>query len=118
MITIKKIRYVESLGDYIDVITQLDWEYSEDGYQTIGGTLILPNPTEWEYISINDITEENLINWVNKLIDFNLLQLEKLETILPPIVIKEITLDTLNTLNNKHLKLWEEQILLNQWLLF
>jgi hypothetical protein len=88
MIQIKSIRYVNSLENFNDVIIQLTWEYSLEGFETIGGTLELPAPSSDTFIPIEDIEQSVMINWVEKLVNPKAMELQ-------PIKEKEV----INTIN-------------------
>jgi hypothetical protein len=69
MIQIKSIRYVTSLENFNDVIIQLIWEYSLEGFETIGGTLELPLPSSDTFIPIEKIEPSVMIEWVKNLVN-------------------------------------------------
>jgi hypothetical protein len=87
MIQIKSIRYVNSLENFNDVIIQLTWQYSIEGFETIGGTLELPLPSSDTFIPIEDIEQSVMINWVEKLVNPKSMELQ---TIKEEIVINEM----------------------------
>ena len=69
MIQIKSINYVNSLENFNDVIIQLIWEYSLEGFETIGGTLELPLPSSDTFIPIEKIEPSVMIEWVKNLVN-------------------------------------------------
>lgn len=79
MIQIKSIRYVNSLENFNDVIIQLTWEYSLEGFETIGGTLELPLPSSDTFIPIKDIEQSIMIRWVEELINPASMELQELQ---------------------------------------
>jgi hypothetical protein len=79
MIQIKSIRYVKSLENFNDVIIQLNWEYSLEGFETIGGTLELPLPSSDTFIPIEDIEQSVMINWVEKLVNPKSMELQPIK---------------------------------------
>jgi hypothetical protein len=76
MIQIKSIRYVNSLENFNDVIIQLNWEYSLEGFETIGGTLELPLPSSDTFIAIEDIEQSVMIEWVKTLVNLEAMELQ------------------------------------------
>ena len=76
MIQIKSIRYVNSLENFNDVIIQLTWEYSLEGFETIGGTLELPSPSSDTFIPIEDIEQSVMIEWVKTLVNLEAMELQ------------------------------------------
>jgi hypothetical protein len=79
MIQIKSIRYVNSLENFNDVIIQLNWEYSLEGFETIGGTLELPAPSSDTFIPIKDIEQSVMIKWVEKLVNPKAMELQPIK---------------------------------------
>lgn len=64
MIQIKSIKYITSLDSFSDVIIQLTWEYSLEGFETISGTLELPAPSSDTFIPIEDLEQSVMVSWV------------------------------------------------------
>lgn len=87
MIQIKKINYISSLNDLTDVVINLNWEYSLEGFQSISGTLSLPLPSPENFIPIDELTEDIMITWVESLINPTSYQLQPIQQ--EEIVIKE-----------------------------
>jgi hypothetical protein len=79
MIQIKSINYVESLENFNDVIIQLTWEYSLEGFETIGGTLELPLPSSDTFIPIQDIEQSVMIEWVKTLVNPEAMELQPIK---------------------------------------
>lgn len=79
MIEIKQIKYLENLNDLKDVIVEIDWEYSLEGFQSISGTLALPQPEKDYFIPIEKITQEIAIEWVRQQVDPESRELQKIE---------------------------------------
>jgi hypothetical protein len=79
MIQIKSIRYVNSLENFNDVIIQLTWEYSLEGFETIGGTLELPAPSSDTFIPIEDIEQSVMVEWVEKLVNPKAMELQPIK---------------------------------------
>jgi len=79
MIQIKSINYVNSLENFNDVIIQVNWEYSLEGFQTIGGTLELPAPSLDTFIPIEDIEQSTMIEWVRNLVNPESMELQPIE---------------------------------------
>lgn len=79
MIQIKSINYVNSLENFNDVIIQVNWEYSLEGFQTIGGTLELPAPSLDTFIPIEDIEQSTMIEWVRNLVNPEAMELQPIE---------------------------------------
>lgn len=79
MIQIKSINYVESLENFNDVIIQLTWEYSIEGFETIGGTLELPLPSSDTFIPIQDIEQSVMIEWVKTLVNPEAMELQSIK---------------------------------------
>jgi hypothetical protein len=88
MIQIKSIRYVNSLENFNDVIIQLNWEYSLEGFETIGGTLELPLPSSDTFIPIEDIEQSVMIEWVEKLVNPESMELQPIK--------EEVVINTIN----------------------
>lgn len=88
MIQIKSIRYVNSLENFNDVIIQLNWEYSLEGFETIGGTLELPLPSSDTFIPIKEIEESVMVEWVEKLVNPKSMELQPIK--------EEIVINTIN----------------------
>jgi hypothetical protein len=88
MIQIKSIRYVNSLENFNDVIIQLTWEYSLEGFETIGGTLELPAPSSDNFIPIEDIEQSVMIEWVETLVNPKSMELQPIK--------EEIVINTIN----------------------
>ena len=68
MIKIEKIRYIASLNNFSDVVIQLDWNYSLEGFQTLNGTIELPAPTD-NFIPIEELDQDTMIGWVVAIIN-------------------------------------------------
>ena len=88
MIQIKSIRYVDSLDNFNDVIIQLEWEYSIEGFETIGGTLELLAPSSDTFVPIEDIEPSVMVEWVKKLVNPEQMELQPIK--------KEIEIKTIN----------------------
>ncbi len=88
MIKIKSIRYVNSLENFNDVIIQLDWIYSIEGFETIGGNLELPLPSSDTFIPIKDIEQSIMISWVEELVNPKAMELQPIK--------EEIVINTIN----------------------
>ena len=69
MIKIKSIKYVNSLENFNDVIIQLIWEYSLEGFETISGNLELPPPSSDTFIALDKIEQSLMIVWVEELVN-------------------------------------------------
>ena len=63
MIKIEEIKYITSLDNFSDVVIQLDWNYSLEGFQGISGTLELPSPSD-NFIPIEQLDQDTMIGWV------------------------------------------------------
>jgi hypothetical protein len=79
MIQIKSIRYVDSLQNFNDVIIQLTWEYSLEGFETIGGTVELPAPSSDNFIPIEKIEQSVMISWVEELVNPEAMELQPIK---------------------------------------
>ena len=79
MLKINEIKYVENLNNLDNVVTQVNWEYSLEGFQTISGALQLPQPIEETFIPIEDITKEVCLEWVKKLVNPESMQLQEIQ---------------------------------------
>lgn len=79
MIQIKSISYIESLENFNDVIIQLTWEYSIEGFEKIGGTLELPLPSSDTFIPIKDIEQSVMIQWVRNLVNPEAMELQPIK---------------------------------------
>lgn len=79
MIQIKSINYVNSLENFNDVIIQVNWEYSLEGFQTIGGTLELPAPSLDTFIPIEDVEQSTMIEWVRNLVNPESMELQPIK---------------------------------------
>jgi hypothetical protein len=79
MIQIKTIKYVTSLDSFNDVVIQLDWEYSLEGFQTISGTLELPAPSSETFIPIEDLEQSIMVEWVEKLVNPEQMELQQIK---------------------------------------
>jgi hypothetical protein len=79
MIQIKKIKYITSLDNFSDVIIQLDWEYSLEGFQTISGTLELPAPSSETFIPIEDLEQSIMVGWVENLVNPQAMELQPIK---------------------------------------
>ena len=79
MIQIKSISYVESLENFNDVIIQLTWEYSIEGFETIGGTLELPLPSSNNFIPIENIEQSIMIEWVKTFVNPESMELQPIK---------------------------------------
>jgi hypothetical protein len=90
MIQIKTIRYIASVDNFTDVVINLDWEYSLEGFQSISGTLSLSLPSPENFIPIDALTEDVMITWVENLVNPTTYQL--LPIVYDEQIIKEITL--------------------------
>lgn len=90
MIQIKKINYIQSLNDLTDVVINLNWEYSLEGFQSIGGTLSLPLPSSENFIPIDELAEDIMVTWVESLVNPTSYQLQPKQE---EIVIKEKTIN-------------------------
>ena len=88
MIKIKSIRYVDSLENFNDVIIQLTWEYSLEGFETIGGTVELPAPSSDTFIPIEDIEQSIMISWVEELVNPEDMELQPIK--------EEVVINTIN----------------------
>lgn len=67
ILKIKRVR-CQDIEHFIDVITEVDWEYSYGDF-VLSGTLYLPLPNE-TFISIEEVKEDTLLDWVASLINF------------------------------------------------
>ena len=76
---VKSINYVNSLENFNDVIIQLNWEYSLEGFETIGGTLELPAPSSDSFIPIEDIEQSTMIEWVRNLVNPEAMELQPIK---------------------------------------
>jgi len=63
MIKIEEIKYITSLDNFSDVVIQLNWSYSLEGFQGISGTLELPAPSD-NFIPIEQLDQDTMIGWV------------------------------------------------------
>jgi hypothetical protein len=88
MIRINTIKYVTSLDNFNDVVIQLNWEYSLEGFQTIGGTLELPLPSSNTFIPIEDLEQSIMVGWVEELVNPTSMELQP--------VIEEVVINTIN----------------------
>ena len=88
MIKIKSIRYVNSLENFNDVIIQLTWDYSLEGFESIGGTLDLPLPSSDSFIPIEDIEQSIMISWVEELVNPKDMELQPIK--------EEVVINTIN----------------------
>jgi hypothetical protein len=88
MIRVKTIRYVSSLDNFNDIVIQLDWEYSLEGFQTISGTLDLPAPSPETFIPIEDLEQSIMVEWVELFVNPASMQL------LP--VIEDVVINTIS----------------------
>jgi hypothetical protein len=79
MIQIKSIKYVPSLENFSDVIIQLEWEYSLEGFQSISGTLELPAPSSDTFIPIEDMEPSVMIEWVKNLVNPEAMELQPIK---------------------------------------
>jgi hypothetical protein len=79
MIQIKSIRYVDSLQNFNDVIIQLTWEYSLEGFETIGGTVELPAPSSDTFIPIEKIEQSAMIEWVKSSVNPEAMELQPIK---------------------------------------
>jgi hypothetical protein len=79
MIQIKSIRYVDSLENFNDVIIQLIWEYSLEGFEAIGGTVELPAPSSDTFIPIEKIEQSVMIEWVKNLVNPEAMELQPIK---------------------------------------
>jgi len=68
MIKVEQIRYIDSLDNFSDVVIQLNWSYSLEGFQTISGTLDLPAPSD-NFIPIEQLDQDTMVNWVVTMIN-------------------------------------------------
>ncbi len=91
MIQIKKINYISSLNDLTDVVINLNWEYSLEGFQSISGTLLLPLPSSENFIPIDGLTEDIMVTWVESLVNPASYQLQPIQQ--EEVVIKEKTIN-------------------------
>jgi hypothetical protein len=88
MIKIKSIRYVNSLENFNDVIIQLTWDYSLEGFESIGGTLELPLPSSNTFIPIKDIEQSIMISWVEELVNPTSMELQPIK--------EQVVINTIN----------------------
>lgn len=79
MIQVKTIKYVTSLDNFNDVVIQLNWEYSSEGFQTISGVLELPEPSSNTFIPIGDLEESIMVEWVEELVNPASIELQPIE---------------------------------------
>lgn len=91
MIQIKKLNYIQSLNEFTDVVINLNWEYSLEGFHSISGTLSLPLPSSENFTPINELTEEVMVTWVESLINPTSYELQPIVVETNPI--KEIILN-------------------------
>jgi len=92
MIKVEQIKYRESLNNFSDVVTQLNWVYSLEGFQTISGVLELPKPTiENKFIPFKELDEDTMVKWVIDLINPESIQLQPV--VIDTNEIKEIILN-------------------------
>jgi hypothetical protein len=68
MIKIEEIKYITSLDNFSDVVIQLNWSYSLEGFQGISGTLELPAPSD-NFIPIEQLNQDTMIGWVVNIIN-------------------------------------------------
>lgn len=61
------------------IIIQLTWEYSLEGFETIGGTLELPAPSSDSFIPIEDIEQSTMIEWVRNLVNPEAMELQEIK---------------------------------------
>lgn len=79
MIQVKTIKYVTSLDNFNDVVIQLNWEYSSEGFQTISSVLELPEPSSNTFIPIGDLEESIMVEWVEELVNPASMELQPIE---------------------------------------
>jgi|688.fasta_scaffold1077914_1 hypothetical protein len=80
MIKVKSISYIQSLGNFNDVITEVEWEYIVEGYQKLGGVFGLSSPNEDNFITVNELELSVIEEWVRVIInpeEMTLVPLEK-----------------------------------------
>lgn len=87
MLKIKEVKYVDTLEGFNDVVIQVSWIYSVEGFQSLSGTLELPLPSSDTFIRIEDLDEKLIIGWVESLVNPASYQLQP-EVVLP--VVKTI----------------------------
>lgn len=80
MLEIRQIRYLENYNKLENIIIQIDWEYSLEGFQTISGTTTLPDPEENSFIPVKEITQEIVLKWVQQYVNPESMELQKVET--------------------------------------
>jgi len=87
MIKVEQVRYIESLDNFSDVVIQLNWSYSLEGFQTISGTLDLPAPSD-NFIPIEQLDQDTMVSWVVNIVNP---ASKELQPIVEEPVIKTIT---------------------------
>lgn len=75
MLEVKQIRYIE------DIVIQVDWEYSLEGFESASGTLELPAPIEEFFIPLADITEDICLEWVREFVNPESMELQEIEEV-------------------------------------
>ncbi|CAB4124811.1 hypothetical protein UFOVP54_31 [uncultured Caudovirales phage] len=80
MLEIKQIKYLENYNNLGNVIIQIDWEYSLEGFQTVSGTVTLPDPEEKSFIPVKEITQEVVLKWVQQNVNPESMELQKVES--------------------------------------
>ena len=75
MLKVNEIKYIE------DIVIQVNWEYSLEGFESISGTLELPAPIKEIFIPLADITEEICLGWVREFVNPESMQLQEIETV-------------------------------------
>lgn len=80
MLEIKQIKYLENYNNLGNVIIQIDWEYSLEGFQTVSGTVTLPDPEEKSFIPVKEITQEVVLKWVQQYANPESMELQKVES--------------------------------------
>lgn len=80
MLEIKQIKYLENYNNLGNVIIQIDWEYSLEGFQTVSGTVTLPDPEEESFIPVKEITQEVVLKWVQQYANPESMELQKVES--------------------------------------
>ena len=78
MLKVNQIKYVENLNSLDNVVTEVTWEYSLEGFQTISGGLLLPQPIEESFIPIEDITKEICLEWVREFVNPESVELQEI----------------------------------------
>jgi hypothetical protein len=68
MIKVEQVRYIESLDNFSDVVIQLNWSYSLEGFQAISGTLDLPAPSD-NFIPIEQLDQDTMVSWVVNIVN-------------------------------------------------